>query len=257
MDARFVIAAVAALISLVTVWLLWPRRGPVSALTPLAKKTLVEEVEFYRKLDPPERARFEAEVARFLADHTITGPRGAPLGDDLRALVGASAVMLVFGRPGFVYANVRDVVVYDEAFDEDYQEGRGHPILGMVHAQGPILFSERALREGFRNAKDGQNVGVHEFAHVLDFDASGADGVPTGMPWRTVTPWLHLMADETDRVEAHRSVLRGYAATNHAEFFAVATEAFFERPNALREKHPELYRMLVAIYGQDPAAARK
>jgi Mlc titration factor MtfA (ptsG expression regulator) len=222
-------------------------------LSPLAQRTIEEKVAFYQRLSAPEKERFLREVKRFLFDQQISGPRGAPLPDDLRALVAASAVMLVFGRKGYVYARTRDIVVYDEAFDLDYQEGANKPVLGMVHGSGPILFSARALREGFANTQDGHNVGLHEFAHVLDFQAGEADGVPSLMPWRTVEPWIRQMHEETDRIERHRSVLREYGATNEAELFAVATEAFFEKPQTLAAKHPKLYAMLAATYGQDPA----
>jgi Mlc titration factor MtfA (ptsG expression regulator) len=183
----------------------------------------------------------------------ITGPRGRQVPEELKVLVAASAVMLVFGRRGYVYARTRDIVIYDEAFDHDYVEGTDKNVLGMVHGAGPILFSARALRQGFANTRDGLNVGLHEFAHVLDFHAGDADGVPSLVPWRSVAPWMAQIQRETDRIEAHRSVLRDYGATNEAELFAVATEAFFERPKALADKHPKLYAMLVEAYGQDPA----
>ena len=125
----------------------------------------------------------------------------------------------------------------------------------MVHGAGPILFSARALRDGFANTRDGHNVGLHEFAHVLDFHVGDADGVPSLMPWTTVSAWTEQIRVETDRIEARRSVLREYGATNEAELFAVATEAFFEKPKALADKHPKLYAMLAEAYGQDPAQA--
>lgn len=227
--------------------------APLSAL---AQRTLETKVDFYRRLPPDEQERFLREVRRFLFDQQITGPRGAPVPDDLKALVAASAVMLVFGRRGYVYERTRDIVIYDEAFDHEYREGANKPVLGMVHGSGPILFSARALREGFANTKDGQNVGLHEFAHVLDFHTGDADGVPSLMPWATVGPWVRQMHVETDRIEERRSVLREYGATNEAELFAVATEAFFEKPRQLADKHPKLYAMLCETYGQDPAGAR-
>ncbi|UJR79521.1 zinc-dependent peptidase [Sandaracinus amylolyticus] len=234
------------------------RRRRALARTPFPasmRAVLEARVEYYQRLSPSERRRFEDEVRFFLDEQTITGPRGAALGERLRVLVAASAVIVVFGRRGFRYPKLRDVVVYDEAFDEEYREGHAKHILGMVHGQGPILFSARALEQGFANTRDGLNVGVHEFAHVLDFDTGQADGVPSFMPWNSVTPWLSVMHDEAQRIERRRSILRGYATTNEAEFFAVATEAFFERPRAMRDKHPELYALLRDTFGQDPAAS--
>ncbi len=220
------------------------------------RRILERDVEAYRRLAAPERARFERDVAIFLAEQNVTGPRGEPVDDELRVLVAASATIVAFGRPGFRYPRTRDVVIYEGTFDEHYAVGgKDANVLGMVHGSGPILFSARALREGFRNPRDASNVGLHEFAHVLDFDAGQADGVPAFMPWRAVTPWVSLMHAETRRVRAHRSILRAYAATNEAEFFAVATEMFFEQPCRMKEKQPRLYALLVATYGQDPARA--
>jgi MtfA peptidase len=219
------------------------------------RAVLERDVDYYRRLAEPERRRFEREVRWFLDEQVVTGPRGAPLAEHLRVLVAASAVMVIFGRPGFRYPKLRDVVVYEEAFDEEYRTDASHSFLGMVHGQGPILFSARALEQGFADARDGHHVGVHEFAHVLDFATGHADGVPSLMPWRSISPWLDVMHDEAKRIERRRSILREYAATHEAEFFAVATEAFFERPHAMREKHPALYELLRETFGQDPASA--
>ncbi len=213
------------------------------------RAALEKYVGFYAKLDDDEKRRFEAEVAAFLAEQEIAGARGATIDAETRALVAASAVMLTFRRPGFVWPKIRDVVVYTDAFNEDYQVSATGNVLGQVHAQGAVILSARALRDGFKNAKDGHNVGLHEFAHVLDFEAGQVDGVPSLMPWRSIGPWVDVMRREMERAKNGRSVLRPYAAKNEAELLAVATEAYFERPTKLREKHPELYALLEATYG--------
>jgi Mlc titration factor MtfA (ptsG expression regulator) len=216
--------------------LLWWRRKHEEStaldapLSKLAKRTLREKVEYYGRLPAPEKERFEREVKRFLFDQQTTGPRGRAVPEDLKVLVAASAVMLVFGRKGYVYERTRDIVIYDEHFDRDYEEGSSKNIAGMVHGAGPILFSARALRDGFANAADGHHMGLHEFAHVLDFHAGDADGVPSLMPWTSVSKWVELVDVGIDKIEARKSVLREYGATNEAELFAVATEAFFEKP---------------------------
>lgn len=236
------------------------RRIAREPFPPAWRTVLEEQVAYYRGLDVAGRARFEREVAIFLDEQRVTGPRGAPLADDLRVLVAASAVALAFGRPGYRYPTTRDVVVYDDAFGDDYEVDAGGPILGMVHAQGPILFSAKALRAGFRGAHDGRNVGYHELAHVLDFDGGPADGVPALMPLARIAPWTRVMAHESRQLERRlesrrKTVLRPYALTNEAEFFAVATEVFFEQPRMLKTKHPELYDLLRETYRQDPAAS--
>jgi Mlc titration factor MtfA (ptsG expression regulator) len=241
-----------ALACLIGCLVLFFRRRPVQPLSLEGRETLASQVGYFARLDAPEQARFIANVERFLADQHISGPRGKAVSDELRVLVAASAVALVFGRKGFVYPRTRDIVVYDEAFDAQYNIGTKERFIGMVHGSGPILFSARALREAFAKPRDGIHVGLHEFAHVIDFDGGVADGIPSLMPWGVADAWLVLVHKETQRIETRRSVLGSYAATNEAEFFAVATEAFFEKPRELREKHPQLYATLVAVYGQQP-----
>lgn len=256
---HFAWSALGLLVALViyAVWTRRDRRRRALAREPFPeawRAILEEEVAYYRALPEAEKRRFEREVRFFLDEQVVTGPRGADVADDLRVLVAASAVVLVFGRPGYRYPRLRDIVVYEGAFDDDYEVHAGGNILGMVHAQGPILFSARSLRAGFRGERDGRNVGYHELAHVLDFEAGRADGVPGFMPWDAVRPWVLRMHAEMAKAEKGRSILRRYAATNEAELFAVATEMFFERPERMKEKHPELYALLVKAYRQDPAA---
>jgi Mlc titration factor MtfA (ptsG expression regulator) len=260
MAAAIVFAITAAIGLGVAMWPLVRRARVLRAPFPASHRAiLLADVDHYRRLGDVERKRFENDVAIFLAEQTITGPKGEPIDEELRVLVAASAAIVVFGRPGFRYPTTRDVIIYEGTFDETYASGAGagassgKSYLGMVHGSGPILFSARALRDGFRNPHDASNVGLHEFAHVLDFDAGQADGVPGFMPWKSVSPWLSMMHRETKRIRRHESILRQYAATNEAEFFAVATEMFFEQPDRMKEKHPDLYALMTQAYGQDPA----
>jgi len=228
----------------------------------LAKRSLPEplrsalerHVAFYRGLADGDRARFEREVAWFLDEQRISTPEGKPVEEDTRALIAASAIMLTFGVPGYRWPRQRDIVVMQGPVAETPAGSEPGSVIGMVHSQGPILLSSKALRHGFKDVDDGQNVGLHELAHVLDFEVGTADGVSSLLPWRSVEPWIGLVHREIAKVKKKRSLLRKYASTNDAEFFAVATEAFFERPRALRARHPELYALLTETYGQDPAA---
>lgn len=230
------------------------RRLEKVALPLELREILLREVGFYRALDEAERARFEREVGVFLGQHSVTGPRGAPLPDELRVLVAASAVIVVFGRPDFRYPVLRDIVVYPSSFDPDEWEPKEDGEFdGQVLDQGPMLLSAEALREGFRGDVPGGNVGLHEFAHLLDTEQGESTGVPSIMPKEVVGPWLALMKRESERAATGQSMLDEYAASHESEFFAVAAEAFFERPRAMKRRHPELYGLLVQTFGQDPA----
>jgi Mlc titration factor MtfA (ptsG expression regulator) len=175
------------------------------------------------------------------------------IGDETRLLIASSAAILSHGMPGFEWPRMRDIVVHPRAFDENY--GSDNPtISGMVHYQGPILYSERDLKLGFKRS-DGHNVGIHELAHVMDLADGHADGVPAGAGWASSAPWMTVVSDRLAKLRADRYPhLRDYAATNEAEFFAVAVEAFFEKPHKLQDKDPELYGLLREYFGQDPAA---
>lgn len=112
-------------------------------------------------------------------------------------------------------------------------------------------------KRGAADPADGTNLILHEFAHQLDFEDSDTDGVPLLAGPREYVSWARIMSREFEKLRAadeedKPSVLDPYGSTNPAEFFAVATEAFFEQPAALRAKHPELYRELARFFRQDP-----
>ncbi len=233
------------------------RRRLTRAPFPSAWRAVLEKrVPFYQRLDADDRKRFEDDVRIFLSEQRIFADRGAKLDDDTRVLIAASAAMLGFGMPEWEWSNLRDIVVYPGAFDEDYQQTEGAFIAGMVQHQGPILFSQRDLRMGFSKL-DGHNVGLHELAHVMDFADGRADGVPGDVDWVATAPWIELVSNRLARLQKRKGydALRRYASTNEAELFAVAVEAFFERPARLKERDPELYQLLVEYFQQDPAGA--
>jgi Mlc titration factor MtfA (ptsG expression regulator) len=238
------------------------RRRLIAEPFPEPWRALLERrVDFYRQLDEPGRSRFEDDVRIFLAEQRIyaaQGQGGETVDDEVRLLIASSAATLGHGLPDFEWPRLRDIVVFPRSFDEEYREDGEHPdIAGMVHAQGPILYSARDLRLGFRR-HDGHNVGLHELAHVLDLADGRADGVPVGASWSSSAPWLEVVSDRLKKLrkrtaKSGRSPLREYAETNEAEFFAVAVESFFEQPTRLRDHDPELYAMLRDYFGQDPA----
>jgi len=212
-------------------------------------------VAFYSLLDAPGRRRFERDVRFFMAEQRISGVRGAPVPDDVELLVAASAAMLGHGLPDWEWPHVRDIVVYPTSFDEEYAtSGRGRHIVGMVHHQGPILFSGPELVHAFCTERDGHNVGLHEMAHVMDFVDGRADGVPAGAEWVASAPWIEVVADRLGRVRRGelRKVIRAYGGKNEAELFAVAVEAFFERPAELASRDPQLFEMLSDYFNLDP-----
>ncbi|MBX3130313.1 MAG: zinc-dependent peptidase [Polyangiaceae bacterium] len=218
------------------------------------RDVLLRRVPFYRGLGEVDRPRFELDVALFLSEQRIIGDHGATVDDETRVLIAASAAMLAFGMPEWEWDDLRDIVVYPRAFDDGYRQSHDAQIAGMVHHQGPILLSQRDVKLGFAK-QDGHNVALHELAHVMDFADGRADGIPADIDWVATAPWIELVSNRLERVRraGKYRALRSYAGTNEAELFAVAVEAFFERPAALKERDPDLYAALADYFNQDPA----
>ncbi|ULQ55328.1 zinc-dependent peptidase [Flavihumibacter rivuli] len=214
------------------------------------------EVTYYRSLSTAEQERFRASVISFLRHTRIEGV-GTEIDTTDRVLVAASAVIPIFGFPDWEYRNLTDVIIYDDHFNESFQaEGRDRQFMGMVgsgYLNGKMLLSKPALREGFSNKTDKHNTAIHEFVHLLDKADGAVDGIPEALLAKQYSiPWLDLVHRKINDILADRSDIDPYGATNKAEFFAVAAEYFFERPDLLRTKHPKLFDMMEMIFRQDP-----
>jgi Mlc titration factor MtfA (ptsG expression regulator) len=233
------------------------REKVVSAgLSPGVKKTLVEKVTFYNNLSVEDKAVYQSNIAVFLAEHSITGVDGIEITDEVRTLVAASAVRLTFRRPGWEYYNFGEILIYPGGFSPEgnysTKSGGGFTAAGMVHSQGGVILSLPHLLNSFAHDNDGFNVGYHEFAHVLD--GRRPDGIPDELNLGSYKPWAQAMQEEFEKVHNHRSVLRNYAGTNPAEFFACSVEYFFEKPDKMKARAPEVYEQLRAFFDQDPAS---
>lgn len=223
------------------------------------KKILTTQVNFYRNLNPEQQLRFESDVQHFLNAVRITGVQTEVTIED-RLLVASSAVIPLFGFPAWTYKNLNEVLLYPTSFDRNYTMGSQEEIItGMVGSgamEGKMILSKPALHAGFDIANDKKNVGIHEFVHLFDKEDGDIDGIPPGFQDKAFAlPWLGLVKQQTDKIVANHSDIDGYGATNRQEFFAVASEYFFERPDLLQEKHPELYKALSNVFNQDTAAS--
>ncbi len=223
------------------------------------RRILRERVEFYQQLSSEERERFEGKVQWFLADTQITGV-GTEVDDLSRVLVAASAVIPIFRFDDWFYGNVDEVLLYPGSFDSHTfaQEGEGRTTLGMVGTgvmNRKVILSKPAVINGFLRQGDGHNTGIHEFVHLLDASDGSYDGIPALLDKKYVTPWIGMMYREMKKIEHGHSILREYGATNKVEFFAVASELFFERPEKMQSTHPKLYDLLTKLF-QVPSGKR-
>ena len=161
----------------------------------------------------------------------------------------------IFGFPGWEYVNLKEVLLYPDSFGEEFEQtGGDRNILGMVGhgAMNRIMIlSQHELRQAFLNKTGKTNTAIHEFVHLVDKMDGSTDGMPEFILQRQyMVPWLQLMQKEIQDIIDDKSDINPYGATNEAEFFAVAAEYFFERPELMEEKNPELYQLLVKVFRQ-------
>jgi MtfA peptidase len=218
-------------------------------------KILEEQVPFYQQLNKNKQTEFEERAAHFLTLVKITGVKTI-VEDVDRILIAASAIIPIFNFPGWEYQNLHEVLLYPNSFDHEFeQQGKGRNILGMVGSGAlnhVMILSQFELRQAFTNKTGKDNTAIHEFVHLVDKTDGEIDGIPESLlDKKYIMPWLQLMQQKIKEIMDDRSDIDPYGATNEAEFFAVVSEYFFERPAMLKEKHPELYELLVKIFGPE------
>ena len=226
------------------------------------RELLTENVAYYRALNDTDKLRFEEKIKTFLSYVNVHGVNTQA--DDLdKLLVASSAVIPIFGFDEWRYYNLRYVLLYEDAFNADeFSTTVGdRNTLGMVGTgamQQMMILSKPALRQGFQNESNKNNTGIHEFVHLLDKADGDTDGIPEALMKRQYTiPWINLMNNAIHEIRNGRSDIDPYGATSKTEFFAVAAEYFFERPDLLKYKHPELFELLRQTFNQVPATINK
>ncbi len=238
-------------------WLFFKKKKSITKKFPVEWNTiLIQKVNFYRQLPEPEKVRFNKSVQEFLDQIQITGV-GLEVDDIDRLLVAASAVIPLFGYPGWHYRNLNEVLLYEGTFNYDYETKKGDErnILGMVGSNSMnrmMILSKPALHHGFEDNLSKHNVGIHEFIHLLDKADGSTDGIPEiflRQPF--LEPWVKMMNQEIEAIKNGESEIPEYGSTNAAEFFSVVGEYFFQQPHLLEENHPELFVMLKRIFNID------
>ncbi len=249
--------SLSSFLSTITRWL----RRPTPQFDPAWESVLEREFDHWSLLDDAELERMRMLVARFVRENNWEAAQGMELTDDVKVVIAAQASMLLLGLDIDEFFDVTSVIVHRSTVRLSgthrgaagtVTSGTQH-LAGQAHPKGPVLLSWSAVQRGARRPEHGSNVVYHEFAHRLDMLDGITDGTPPLGDPVAVARWVEVCTAAFERVQAGDSVLRGYAATNPAEFFAVSTELFFNRPCDLRDHEPALYAELQAFYGQDPA----
>lgn len=218
---------------------------------------LSQTVSFYRGLSEDDKRQFERCCLLFLESTEVIG-HDIEIERKDELLVASGSVILAWGFEQWHFVNVDSVILVSGSFNERSEFGRHDSniqgLVGNQHLAGKMILSQPALHAGFSNDRDKQNVAIHEFAHLIDMADGDVDGFPQELKESSFAlPWLALISEKTKQINQGKSNIRDYGATNHAEFFAVSTEYFFERPAMMRSKHPKLYKALTDFYQQDRA----
>lgn len=223
---------------------------------PAWRSILERRVPFYARLPGDSRERFEHKLKVFARTKEFSGARGLEVTEEMRVVVSATAARLVIHMEEEHYQRLLGVVLYPSHYKH---EGRDHIVFGEANDRGMVVLSWEAVLRGLSDPRDGLDTAIHEFAHALDVEDGTFDGTPE-LAGDAYAPWARVMTAAFGTLRASkrraRPVLREYGSQNPAEFFAVATEAFFEKPQQMKQKHPALYEQLADYYGCDPASGR-
>jgi Mlc titration factor MtfA (ptsG expression regulator) len=228
---------------------------------------LHKNVVHYQFLSETEQARLRDDLRIFIAEKSWEGCGGLQMMDEIKVTIAAQACLLVLGMEHNNYDRVQSILVYPHGYVAPPPEmnapgvivDTGDARLGEAHYRGPVILSwEEVLRDG-RHPRGGRNLVFHEFAHQLDMLDGVINGTPPLQDRAQARRWHDVMTAEYNRLieasaQGQATLLDQYGTTNEAEFFAVATECFFDRPGPMLRRHPQLYALLAEYYHQDPAA---
>ena len=221
----------------------------------------------YKHFSEKFKAELKSLTLLFLDEKTFEGCGGLEINDEIKITIAAEACMLLMNRNiTECFPNLNTILVYPHAYiaqGKDLLAGRQvienveSVRLGESWQNGEVILAWDHVKKGSSNFDDGQNVVLHEFGHQLDQESGSANGAPPLTQRNTYTTWGRILSHdylELREKSEHqkKDVIDSYGATNPAEFFAVATETFFEKPKQLQRKHPELFGELQKYYNLNP-----
>jgi MtfA peptidase len=233
--------------------------------SPLWNTIAENNLPIYLRLSPTERRRLQGHIQVFLAEKQFIGCQGLQVTEEMKLTIAAVACLLLLNERGKYFPRLRSILVYPSIYFVNQTTNTGYYVveekrearLGESWTNDQLVLSWEQVQQDTRNYQDGRNVVIHEFAHQLDQEDGKAEGVPI-LPRSSDYPiWAKVMTEEyqqlcSDVQRGINTVMDRYGATSPAEFFAVATETFFEKPQQLLKKHPALYEMLQGYYQIDP-----
>ncbi|WP_339769493.1 M90 family metallopeptidase [uncultured Paraglaciecola sp.] len=218
----------------------------------------------YSRLPSDLQRRLTGHMQVFLAEKDIIGRGDFEVTDTVRVLIAAQACLLILNRPGNYYPGFRSILVYPETYvaNSTHRDGMLQVTATSTRAgeswqRGPVILAWDHVLQGARDSRDGHNVVMHEFAHKLDEENAAMDGLPMLPTPEQYKQWSEVLNAEfilqqQKLADGANDVIDSYGATSPAEFFAVVTETFFEKPHQLAHRHPKLYEQFKQCYLLDP-----
>jgi MtfA peptidase len=250
-------------------WLLknWRRRRISKRPFPQDWLKIIEaNVPCYQKLSDSDKAELQKHIMVFLSGKKFEGCGGLKITDEIKVTIAAQACILLLHRQTDYYPGLLSILVYPGAFIARHTEylpsgvvvDQSQSLIGQAHQRGPVVLSWDDARHSAADAADGHNVVFHEFAHQIDLADGEGDSSAVLQSRSSFIAWARVLEKDFRKLQRQISdnqptLLDSYGATDPAEFFAVATEFFFEKPAELAAQNPQLYNELKKFYHQDPA----
>ena len=234
------------------------RRRALAAPFPDGWLTIIRQnIPPFSKLSPEMQQQVQGYTREFLYDKNFEGCGGLTLDDEIKVTIAAQASLLLLNRKVRCYPRLYSVLVYPSTYVAKGENDEASVRLGESWQTGAVVLAWDSAQHGAANFSDGRNLVIHEFAHQLDQEDGSSDGAPILDGRSSYTAWAQVLSREYERLrervdKGKKSVIDAYGASHPAEFFAVASEAFFEKPRQLCSKHPELYDELRKFYQVDP-----
>lgn len=248
----------------------WQRKRIVNNPFPSQWKSILHRnVPYVQHLPSDLQTKLQGLIQVFINEKNFEGCAGLKITDEIRVTIAAQASILMLGINdlSFFYNDLRSVLVYPKPYvvkiksrhnsffvQEGFQRRRGE-----AWSRGHVVLAWNEVKKGASDIHDGQNLAFHEFAHQLDYEYAATDQIEHSYDESHFLSWARVVGGEYQKLlqaikRDQKTLIDTYGATNLAEFFAVITECFFEKPRELKKKHPDLYQQLQDFYQQDPAS---
>jgi Mlc titration factor MtfA (ptsG expression regulator) len=244
----------------------WREKLRTKALKPEWKEIIIKNIRFYDFLSPDKKIELHGLIQIFMHEKIFEACGGLELTDEIKITIAAQACILLLGRENDIYSTLRTILVYPHAYFAPVKDTMedGLIIEGMEQrvgeswSRGQVVLAWDEVLQDTNDIHDGHNLVFHEFAHQLDNESGDVEGVPEFDKRSSYIVWARVLTKEynkliRDTMHHKHPFLNQYGAINPAEFFAVVTEYFFEKPKQLKKLHRELYEQFKHFYKLDPA----